>query len=103
MKKAFPGFDGSVIVRAPSKWTSLEVGPASYNVTITGPLDASVPAILYFRADGHFLLYEYFGPMPHALAAIITENMNGTGTNFLQGASYFNKYVVQHLIAVTEL
>jgi len=103
VKKLFPGVDGGVILRQLSKRTTKIPGPATYGPSFIGVADARTPVIIYARDDGQLLQYEYFGPMLDVLCFAIVENMNGTGTNLLQGASYFNRYVVSHLINVTAL
>lgn len=103
MKKLFAGVAGGVILRQLSKRTTKIPGPATYGVDFIGVADARTPCITFAREDGQFLRYEFFGPMSDVLCFAIVENMNGTGTNLLQGASYFNRYVVAHLINVTAL
>ena len=103
MKILFPGLDSAVILRGRSRQLSKIRRPPDWGPSFIGSADARTPVLLYLTKSLELRQAEYFGPLPDVVCFAIVENLNGTGTNILQGGTYFNRYVVEHLVNVTAL
>lgn len=100
VKKLFPGLTSAVVLRRPSRRQTFLRRPPSWIPSFEGVADARVPIVLYNSASGQFVKASYFGPLPDDVCFPIVENINATGTAANQGGTYFNRYVVQHLVTV---